>query len=367
LKKINQIEPWINSTESNYIKKIVSKTFLTESHETKKFENNIIKKFKTSNSLAVSNWTAGIFMCLKAINIKPNDEIIVPNLTFIATATPIIWLGAKVVLCDVDKDNFNLDLDQLKKLITKKTKCIIPVHLYGHCCDLKKLFKIAKKNNLHVIEDAAQAIGAKYRGKFLGTLANFGGYSFYGNKIITTGEGGVILFKNKKYQKKLYSLKNHGRHKKGVFKHDHIGYNFMFTEMQAAIGNIQLKKLDKILLKKKFIFEFYKRKLSEIKKISFMKPIKFNDPVFWFSNIIIKDKNKLVKFLSRKGIQTRDIFFPLHKQPCFKNKNYIKNIKNSFKNSEEIFNTGLSLPSHYNLTKKDLLYIVSNIKKFYKS
>ena len=197
MKKINQIEPWINKEESNYIKKIVSKTFLTENKETKKFEQNINKKFKTKYSLSVSNWTAGIFMCLKVINIKPGDEVIVPNLTFIATATPAIWLRAKIVLCDVDEENFCLDLNHLEKLITKKTKCIIPVHLYGHCCNLNSLSKIAKKNKIYIIEDAAQAIGAKYNGKFLGTIADFGGFSFYGNKIITTGEGGIILFKKK--------------------------------------------------------------------------------------------------------------------------------------------------------------------------
>ncbi len=365
MKKINQIEPWINFQEANYIKKVISKTYLTENIETKKFENNIKKKFNSNFSMAVSNWTAGIFMCLKAINIKKNDEVIVPNLTFIATATPIIWLGAKVVLCDVDEKNFNLDLNHLKKLINKKTKCIIPVHLYGHSCDLKKFFKIVKKNNLFVIEDAAQAIGAKYNGKYLGTFGDFGGYSFYGNKIITTGEGGIIFFKKKLYKNKLYALKNHGRHKKGIFKHEQIGYNFMFTEMQAALGNVQLKKLNKIINIKKNIYNFYKKNLNQNKEISFMEPVHLNEPVYWFTNIITNKKNKLQKFLSSKGIQTRDIFLPLNKQPCFKNSKLIVNKNLKFKNSEKIFNYGLSLPSHVNLTKNDLNYIVKNIIQFF--
>ena len=258
LKKINQIQPWINHEEANYVKKVITKTYLTENFETKKFEKNIKNKLKIKNCIAVSNWTNGLLMCLKVLDVKPGDEIIVPNLTFIATATPAIWLGAKIVLCDVDENNFCLNLNDLKKLINKKTKCIIPVHLYGHCCDLDKLKKITANKKIFIIEDAAQAIGAKYKDKFLGGITDFGGFSFYGNKIITTGEGGAITFKDKKYYRKFFALKNHGREIKGIFKHQSIGYNFMFTEMQAAVGNIQLKKLNKILAKKKKSLIFIK-------------------------------------------------------------------------------------------------------------
>lgn len=366
MKKINQIEPWIDFKEALHVKKIVNKTFLTENLETKRFEENLKKKFKAKNCITVSNWTAGIFMCLKAIGIKPGDEVIVPNITFIATATPIIWLGAKVVLCEVNQENLSINLDVLKKLITRKTRCIIPVHLYGHCCDIHKLKKIVSKKKIVIIEDAAQSMGAKFKKKFLGTITDFGGFSFYGNKIITTGEGGAIFFKEKKFKNKLYSLKNHGRQKKGIFKHDEIGYNFMFTEMQAAVGNIQLKKFGKIISKKKWIFDYYKKNLSNINGIEFMKPIKFNEPVYWFTNIFIKKKQKLKKYLLKKKIQTRDMFYPLNKQPCFKNIKNIKNLKSKFAVSEKIYKTGLSLPSHYNLTKADLDFILKNIKSFYK-
>ncbi len=211
---INQIQPWINDDEANYLKRVIKKKYLTESLETIKFENNIKKNFKTKNAIAVSNWTNGIFLLLKAAGIKKGDEVIVPNLTFIASITPVIWTGATPVLCDVDLTNSCLDLDKVKKLINKKTKCIMPVHLYGHCCDLNKLFKITKNKKILIIEDAAQAMGAKYRGKFLGTIGDMGGFSFYGNKIITTGEGGIVFFKNSKLKNKIYSLKNHGRKKK---------------------------------------------------------------------------------------------------------------------------------------------------------
>lgn len=362
---INQIQPWINNDEGNYLKKVLKRKYLTEDKETKKFENNLEKKFKTKNAIAVSNWTNGIFLLLKAANIKKGDEVIVPNLTFIATVTPIIWTGATPVLCDVDIGNSCLDLNKLKKLINKKTKCIIPVHLYGHCCDLSELSKIAKNKKILIIEDAAQSMGAKFKNKFLGTIGDMGGFSFYGNKIITTGEGGVVFFKNSKLKKKIYSLKNHGRSKKGVFSHQMIGYNFMFTEMQAAIGNIQLKKLGPILKKKKEIFNLYYQKLKHIKKIKFLKNIEGNKPVYWFSNIITEDKKNLKSYLFKNGIQTRDFFLPLNKQPCFMKNRIIKNINSRYPNSDYLYKFGLSLPSSYSLTKKDQNYIIKKIDSFY--
>lgn len=366
MKKINQVQPWIDNKEANYIKKVVLKTYLTENKETEKFEKNIKRKFKAKNVISVSNWTAGIFMCLKLMKLKPEDEVIIPNVTFIATATPLVWLGVKIVLCDINKDNLSIDLKKLKKLITNKTKCIIPVHLYGYCCDLDELHKIIKGKGIFILEDAAQAIGATYKNKYLGTFSDFGGFSFYGNKIITTGEGGIIIFKNKKYNKKLYSLKNHGRYKKGIFKHQEIGYNFMFTEMQAAIGNIQLKKLNLILAKKKQIHDNYYNNLKNIKDIRFMKPIKGNEPVHWFTNIITKKKSKLQNFLKKHKIQTRDMFLPLNDQPCFKKIKLFKNLNKKFNVSKELYNQFLSLPSSYNLKTSEQKFIIDKIKLFFK-
>ncbi len=366
MKKIIQVQPWIDHQEANYIKKIINKTFLTEAAETKKFENRFISMFKSKYSIAVSNWTNGIFMALKAFDIGKGDEVVVPNLTFIATVNAVIMAGAKPVICEVNEKNLSLDLEHYKKIISKKTKAVIPVHLYGHCCDLNKLKKISEEYKIKIIEDAAQSIGAKFNNKYLGTIGAIGGFSFYGNKIITTGEGGVILTNSLKLKKKMYELKNHGRSKKGIFKHNSLGYNFMFTEMQAAIGNIQLNKLSKILIKKKYIYNNYKRGLSKLDEISFMENIPSNKPVFWFSNIFVKNKNKLKKFLEKKNIQTRDIFYPIALQPCYKNTKLIIKKKKNYNTSNKIFNTGLSLPSSYNLTKKEQIFIIDSIKEFFK-
>lgn len=368
MKKILQIEPWIDQKEANYIKKIVSKTFLTEGNETKKFEKRFTLKCKSKYAIAVSNWTNGLYLALKSINITKGDEVIVPNLTFIATINAVIMSGATPVICEVEEKNLSIDLNHLSKIITKKTKVIIPVHLYGHCCDLDKLKKISKKNNIKIVEDAAQSLGAMYGKNYLGSIGTLGGFSFYGNKIITTGEGGIILTNSLNLKKKIYQLKNHGREVKGVFKHKTIGYNFMFTEMQAAIGNIQLDKLNKILKKKENIFKRYKLELSKIKKVKFMENLKKNKPVYWFSNIFLDDKKKLKKYLEKKGIQTRDIFYPIHRQPCYmkENKKIIKRTKKEYTISDKIFNSGLSLPSSYSLSSAQQLFVINSIKNFFK-
>ncbi len=366
MKKILQIQPWIDNKEASYIKKIVSKTYLTESFETKKLEKRFKKKFNSNYAIAISNWTNGLFISLKAFDISKGDEVIVPNLTFIASINAVIMAGATPVICEIDEKNLSLDLNHLEKIITKKTKAVIPVHLYGHSCDMDKLRKITSKKKIKIIEDAAQSIGAKFKRKFLGSIGDIGGFSFYGNKIITTGEGGIILTNSLKLKNKMYKLKNHGRSKKGIFKHNSIGYNFMFTDLQAAIGNVQLDKLEKILKKKSMIYKNYKNQLSNIKEISFIEALSKNTPVHWFSNIFLKDKKKLQKYLDKKNIQTRDMFYPIHLQPCYKDKNIIKLTKKNYFISEKIYKTGLSLPSSYNLTLNEQKYIINVIKNYFK-
>ena len=255
---IVQTEPFIDNSDNLYIKKVLKRKYLTEDKFTKKFEENIKNYVQSKYAISVSNWTLGLYACLQALNIGPGDEVIVPNITFIATSNSVIMAGAKVVLCDVNRDSMCIDTIEAKKKINSRTKAIIPVHLYGNACDMDELLLLRKNKNIKIIEDAAQAIGVKYKNKFVGTIGDCGGYSFYGNKIITTGEGGVVVTNNKLIADKIYKIKNHGRNKKGIFIHKEIGYNFMFTELQAAMGISQLKKLNNIIKKRKIIFDLYK-------------------------------------------------------------------------------------------------------------
>ena len=303
--QINQTTPWLNNQESKNIYKVVQKTYLTENKETLKFEKNIRNKLKAKFVNSYSNWTCGLYACLKILNLKSDDEVIVPNLTFIATINSVIMAGLRPVLCEINEDSLCLDLKKLKKCITKKTKAIIPVHLYGNCCDMDELKKICKKKKILIIEDQHNLLDLNLKTNFWEQLEILY-ISFYGNKIITTGEAAVITNKQI-FHKKLYKFKNHGRSKKGIFKHDSIGFNFMFTEMQAAIGNVQLKKLDKIIKKKKYIYEYYKKNLKDLNEINFKDSSKNCKQVHWFTNIFSKNKKILTKYLSYKKIQTRSV------------------------------------------------------------
>ena len=363
-KNITQIYPWIDNRELFYLEKVIKSTFVTENKFTKRLEEKFKKLTESKYAIAVNNWTMGLFASINSLNIGPGDEVIVPDMTFIASSNAVLLSGAKVVLCDIDPQTLCLDPKKLNPLINSRTKAIMPVHLYGNSCDLDEIIKLKKKKNFYIIEDAAQAVGVKYKGKHVGAIGDVGGFSFYGNKLITTGEGGMIVTNNKKIHDSIYSFKNHGRNKKGIFIHSKIGYNFMFTELQAAMGLAQLDKLKKIIHSKLDSYNGYKKALSSIKQIKFIKPTNGSNQIHWFTNILCNNL-KLRNFLKKKKIQTRRAFYPLHMQPCYKdNKNII--IKTKFPNSIDVYKKLVSLPSAAQLNLKDLNYIIKNIKEFFK-
>jgi len=241
------------------------------------------------------------------------------------------------------------------------------VHLFGECSNLTEILRFAKKNKLLVIEDAAQSFCGKFRNRYLGTFGDVGGFSFYGNKTITTGEGGLATCAKNKYYKKFKMLKNYGRMKKGIYKHESIGYNFKFNDIAATIGIAQLKKLKIILNKKKFIDNFYRKNLDNLKQIRFSSRIDGADPIYWFTAIQVKNKKEVQKFLNNKNIETRDFFYPMHLQKCFKNNNNVMKKYSNFKVSLDLYKNGICLPSSVSLKKNDLIYIVNQIKNFYEN
>lgn len=358
---IPQILPWIDEEEVKEVAEAVRSTWVTEATRTTKFEEMFKELTKAKHAYAFSNGTVTLFTALKVLGIGEGDEVIVPSFTFTASINPIIVAGAKPVLVDIDKDTFCINADLIEEKITSKTKAIMPVQLYGQTADMEKIMKIAKKHNLFVIEDAAQAVGVEFNGQHAGTFGEYGSFSFYGNKTITTGEGGMLITDNEELAKKAYQYKNHGRLEKGKFIHETIGMNFSFTEMQAAIGIVQLKKLNKIIKRKQEIRELYYKELSEIKEIYFPKVDSRIKPVHWFTNIIVPSAEKLSEELKKEGIQTRRFFYPIYKQPCYVDFDF----GNNYPNTEYVYNQGLSLPSSYILTNEEILKICSAIKKIY--
>lgn len=360
---IIQIQPWISWTEIKEIFKVVKSTFITEGKATLLFEKKTKELTNSNYAMAYANGTVALYAALKSLNIGPGDEVIIPNLTFIATANAVIMAGAKPVFCEIDKDDLGISPSKIIPLINNNTKAIIPVHLYGFSCKMDNILKIGKEYNLKIIEDAAQGVGVHYKDKHVGTIGDIGVLSYYGNKTITTAEGGMILTQNEEIKRTCYRLKNHGRDRKGVFVHDHIGFNFAYTDLQAAIGLAQMKKLKKIIKKKKEIFNKYYDELNSIEELKFYKIFDQKNPVYWFSSVYTKDKEKLQNYLAKNGVQTRDFFYPLHLQPCYENQNL--NINDDFKVSEDIYKYSLSLPSSVILKNSEVRRVIKLIKTFY--
>ena len=361
---IPQIEPWIDDSELKELMRVIESTYVVEHDLTKEFEGMICDLTGSKYAVAMTNGTVAIFCCLKALGIGEGDEVIVPNMTFIASANAVLLCGATPVLCEVDPDTFCMRVEDIEACVSDSTKAIMPVHLYGQCADMKSIMDFANERNIKVVEDAAQGVGVLLDGEHVGTFGQFGVLSFYGNKTLTCGEGGVIITDDKDLRDCCYRLKNHGRDGKGTFKHDHIGYNFCFTEMQAAVGISQMKKLTAIIEKKKQIHDLYVKELSDISPC--FTPVHGVDgctPVYWFTSFMCDKKMELIEYMRSKNIQTREFFYPLNDQPCYAEEDCVR-MPVDYTNSMDLFNRGISLPSSYNLTEENQIAVINTLKEW---
>lgn len=352
-------KPYINYLESRNVAQCIKTKWISSKGEfVKKFENKFRKLFNYKYALSVNNGTAALHLAVLALDIKKGDEVIVPSLTYVATANAVSYTGAKVVLADINLNDWQISINSIRKNITKRTKAIIVVHLYGQSCDLSPIIKLAKKNKIKIIEDCAEALGSKYNNNFVGSFGDISVFSFYGNKTITTGEGGMVVCKKKEIYKKIFKLKSQGLNleSKKYYDHDVVGYNYRMTNICAAIGLAQLNKLNSIIKKKVDIFWKYKKILSK-HSIKFHEQSKNTFHTFWLVNILCKNlnhKKKVINFLKKKSIETRPVFIPMHKL-----KMYQTNKK--FSNTEFISKTGISLPSYPSLKSNEIKYICDQI------
>jgi len=359
---VPHVEPLVGNEELKEIKDCFKRKWITGGPKLKIFQEKIAKICKVKYAIGVCNGTQALYVALKALGVGSGDEVIVPDFTFIACSNAVIWTGAKPVFVDVDKRTFNIDPKEIKKAITKKTKAIMPVHIYGQPAEMDEIIKIAKKHNLYVIEDAAEALGAKYKGKPVGSFGHVACLSFYADKVITTGEGGMVLTNDPQIAKRVTILLNQGRMGRGWYIHEKIGFNFRMSDIQAAIGLAQLKKFKKIVKKRKKMERLYKRYLRSVKEVKFpyISPKVFNIP-FRFT-ILVEDPQSLMEFLKKEGIKTARSFYPLHLQPCYKN----LKIKGKFPNSLFAYQRILRLPSGNTLTEKKVKFVCEKIKSFFK-
>ena len=354
---IPQFEPWLGEEELAQVTECIRANWITGGPKVKEFENAIADLCGVKHAIACCNGTIALYLGLKILGIGEGDEVIVPDFTFIASANAVVLAGARPVFVDVDARTFNIDPVCTEKAVTSRTRAIMPVHIYGQAADMDAILDIAGRHNLRVIEDAAQGIGVTFNGKPTGSFGEVGCISFYADKTMTTGEGGMVLTDDEELARQCLILKHQGRTGRGIYFHEHIGYNYRLTDLQAAVGLAQLSKLPVIIERKKKNEKLYRELLAGVDGIEFpyIDPRGFNVP--FRINILLDDSQSLSAFLNENGIGSRGFFYPLHMQPCY-------NIVGDFPNAIRANERGLSLPSSVLLTEEEIGYVCEKIKDF---
>jgi len=365
--KIPVNEPLLNGNERKYLLRCFDEGYISSTGKyINKFELEFAKKVNRKYAIAVSNGTVALQLAFDSLNIKKNDEIILPSFTIISCILPIIRIGAKPILVDSNINTWNMDVNKIEQLITKKTKAILVPHIYGLPVDMDPLIKIAKKFKLKLIEDSAEVLGLKYKNRLCGSFGDISTFSFYANKHITTGEGGMIVTDNKKIAERCFSLRNIFFNNFKRFVHHGLGWNARLTNIQASIGIAQLERLDEFVKIKRKIGDAYNKGL--INNENYIKPLEstpYGKNIYWVYGVLIaKPKlsvKKIVKKLKKVGIETRPFFWPLHQQPILKKLGLFKNIKLPV--SEYLSKNGFYLPSGLSLNKKQQAYVIKNFNK----
>lgn len=346
-------EPLIGKEEmDNVIECLLSGWISSKGKFISEFEKEFAKYLNVRYASSCNNGTSALHLALMAIGINEGDEVIVPVSTYIATANAVKYCNATPVFVDVDEDTWNIDIKEIEKKITKKTKAIIVVHLYGNPCDMDEIIRIARKKNLYVLEDCAESLGSTYGGKHTGTIGDVGCFSFFGNKVITTGEGGMCVSNDKGIIDEINRLKNHYSSEDMRYVHSGIGYNYRLTNIQAAIGLAQLKKLPEILKLKKRNYELLKKKIhGDWQKIT---PTATSN--YWMNVVLLGRKKKVMEALEKEGIETRPFFYPITNMKPYKN-------YEEFVVAEMLNENGVNLPSSPNLTEEQIDMIAKIVEK----
>lgn len=364
MKKILLAEPQLDGNESKYLQDCIENNYISSVGDfVKKFEKKFSKYCNCNFGVSTTSGTSALHLALASIGISSMDEVILPTFTMIASANPIAYTGAHLKLVDSEPKTWNIDPTLIEKSITKKTKAIIPVHIYGHPVDMDPILEIAEKYNLIVIEDAAEAHGAKYKGKKVGGIGHIGCFSFYANKIITTGEGGMLVTNDKTIDENSRKLRNLSFDKDRKFKHDSISFNYRMTNLQAAVGLAQLERIEMFVSRRRQNAKLYNEVFQNIPSIVLPPEEKWAKNVYWMYSILIKNKTKnrdyLMKKLNQIGIESRVMFNPMHHQKPYKK--FFS--KSHFPVAEKLSKEGLNLPSGNNLDDEKITFIAEQITK----
>ena len=361
--RIPVADPDIGEEEERAVLEVVHSGWISsQSPYVKLFEKEFAEWIGIRHAIAVSNGTVAIHLALLALDVGPGDEVIVPDLTFASPANMVILAGARLVLVDVTREHWCIDPRDFRKKMSSNTKAVIVVHPYGHPAGMDEILEIARENNIHVIEDAAEAHGAEYKGRMVGTLGDIATFSFYANKTITTGEGGMIVTNDDDLADEIRLMRDHGM--KPRYWHVVLGFNYRMTGLQAVIGLTQLKKINNFLEKKRRIAKIYKEVLSDTPGIELHPPMPWAKPSYWLYSILVNERcmlsrDELMKELEKRNIETRRFFYPLHIMPAFKR--YANN--EEYPVSIYLSQHGLNLPSGPKIDDEDVEYVAKTVRK----
>ena len=353
-------EPTLTDDAQSYVSECMATNWISSQGSfITKFETKLSKLHEDRHCAVTSSCTTALHLALLACDIGAGDEVICPDLTFIAPVNMISLTGAKPVLCDVEPDTFCMSADTIRPKITSRTKALIVVHAFGHVANMPEILELAHKHNLRVIEDVAEAPGGRIGNKLAGTFSDVSCFSFFANKIFTSGEGGACLSADSKLIKIIKILRDHGMSRERRYYHSVVGFNYRMTNLQAAIGLSQVENFDQIIQQRKLIEDLYIKFLKGSEKIIYRQYANWCHGVFWLATVTIPgmlDRQHIISKLMDKGIECRQMVFPVHEAPPYHN---LKN--NSLKNSIFISHKSLHLPSSSNLTKERIQFISESL------
>lgn len=357
-------QPSLTGNEKKYVNECLDTSWISAKGKfVEQFETAFAKYIGIDHAITVSNGTVALHLALIALGIGSGDEVIVPTLTYVASVNAIAYTGAVPVFVDSRQDNWQVDPEDIERKITKKTKAIMVVHLYGHAADMARIMQIAEKYNLFVVEDCAEGFGTYFEKKHVGTFGDISTFSFYGNKTITTGEGGMVVTNDETLYTRAAHLKDQGMAKFRQYWHDVIGYNYRMTNICAAIGLAQLEQADTFLRQKREIAGWYKKYLQGT-PVAFHREDENVRHSYWMCSILVPksaERDSLRAFLEERNVETRPVFYPVHTMPMYSQR-YQRH-----KNAEDIGWRGMNLPSWQGLQEEQVKYICDVIHAFYRS
>ena len=358
-------QPSLNGNEKKYVDECLNGNWISSAGRfIRAFEEAFASACQTKYGIACTSGTSALHLALATMDLGPGDEVIIPTFTMIATANAVAYMGATPVLADSEPVTWNVDLNQVEDLITRKTRLVIPVHTYGHPVDMNPLMALADKHGFSVLEDAAEAHGATYEGRKVGSLGHAAAFSFYANKIVSTGEGGMITTNNEDFAKMCRTLRDHAFCPERHFWHKVRGFNYRMTNLQAAIGLAQVEQLDGLVVQRRRNAALYNELLMKVPGIVLPPEASNVESAFWMYSILVGDefgmtRDELRWFLADKGIETRTFFIPMHFQPIY----YATYKGQRYPVAEDLCRRGLYLPSSSALSKEEIRYVTQAVKE----